>query len=471
MKKIKGKTKVSRLFFVNTLVFLVLLTTLQLPSAYPLSIEDERILGEQFVKEVRKNFEIVDDKFVNEYINGLGQYLVSFLDTRYFPFNFYVINDRSLNAFAGPGGHIFFFTGLIDIMGSVDELAAVISHEMAHISARHLQKRLEENRMINVATIAGIVAGILLGGEGGAALMSGSMAAGVQARLAYSREDERQADQLGARYVREAGFDPGGMIPTLKKIQNARMLDPDSIPPYLLTHPLGPERIANIEIMIKSGPRPKQPAREVFVYRKYFPHFKTVLRAKYSDPRDAEARFREELERNPASTLAHLGLGLVYKRKNEHDLAIKHLKEALRGEPDSKNILVYLGEVYQLLGKDEQAVPLFLKAMEIDRSDTRAMFLLAKSYQNLEQHDRAINLLKRLSSMGHDQEEIFYSLGISYGRQNKLAQAHYYFGIYFRNRNDKEKALFHLKRAEKLARDDLLLKNRIRKAMEDFPGK
>ncbi|MBW1997531.1 MAG: M48 family metalloprotease [Deltaproteobacteria bacterium] len=471
MKKIKGKTKACWSLLFKTLVLLVLSTTLQPSSAYPLSIEEERALGERFVREVRRNFDVVDDKFVNEYINGLGKYLASFLETRYFPFNFYIINDRTLNAFAGPGGHIFFFTGLIDIMGNADELAAVLSHEIAHISARHLQKRLEENRIINVATIAGIVAGILLGGEGGAALMSGTMAAGAQARLAYSREDERQADQLGVKYVREAGFDPAGMIPTLKKIQSTRMLGPDSVPPYLLTHPLGPERISNIEIMVRSGPRPRDGSREVFVYRKYFPHFKTVLRAKYSDPEDAEAGFREQLEKNPGSTLAHLGLGLVYKRKNEHALAIKHLKEALRGEPGSKNISIYLGEEYQLLGQDEQAVPLFLKAMEKDRKDARAMFLLAKSYQNLEQYEKAIDLLKKLYSMGYDQEEVFYNLGISYGRLGRLAQAHYYFGIYFRNRNDEEKALFHLKKAEKLARDDLELKNRVRKAMEELPEK
>lgn len=469
MTKTKRKRNPCRTIFFLILAVLIL-STFRPQGAYPLPVEEERALGKKFLKEVRNNFEIVDDDFADRYINGLGQYLVRHLETKHFPFHFYIINDRNLNAFAGPGGHVFIFTGLIEIMDSVDELAAVISHEIAHVSARHISNRLEEAKKIGLATAVGILAGIILGGEGGGALMSGSMAAGIQAQLAYSREDERQADQLGLRYMRKAGFDPGGMIPTLNKIQKKRMLDPEAVPPYLLTHPLGPERIANIEIMLKSGPEIKDRPAEATLFRRYFPHLKAILRAKYSDPKDAEAEFKRLLERDPNSALAHMGLGLVYKRRNEFPLALKHLEAASKGEPESKTISIYLGEVYQLLGQDEKAVPHFLDALEKDRTDGRALFLLARSYQNLGQHNRAIPLFERLSSMEPVEPEVYYGLGISYGRQNRLARAHYYFGIYFMKKRNKEKALYHLNRARDLARGEPTLRERISRALKDLSG-
>ncbi|NIR12428.1 MAG: M48 family metalloprotease, partial [Desulfobacterales bacterium] len=94
-------------------------------------------------------------------------------------------------------GHIFVFSGLINEMEEIDELAAVMCHEIAHVTARHLAHRIEQSKNLGWATLAGILAGILIGGSAGAAVMAGSQAATAQAQLHYSREDERQADQLG----------------------------------------------------------------------------------------------------------------------------------------------------------------------------------------------------------------------------------------------------------------------------------
>ena len=93
--------------------------------------------------------------------------------------------------FAAPGGHIFVFSGLIEAMDNIDELAAVICHEIGHISARHLSKRIEQSKNIGIATLAGILAAMLVGGEAAAPIISGTLAAGMQARLYFSREDER----------------------------------------------------------------------------------------------------------------------------------------------------------------------------------------------------------------------------------------------------------------------------------------
>ena len=348
--------------------------------ALALSIDEEQKLGQEFLAQIRKSFVILDDDFANQYVNNLGQYLTRALETRPFPFRFYVIKDDTLNAFAAPGGHVFIFSGLIGEMDTADELAAVISHEIGHVSARHLSQRIAQDRKIGLATMAGMLAGVLLGGGPvGEMLMTGSMAAGIQTELHYSREDERQADQMGFKYMTEATFDPAGMITTLKKIDKERWVGgTDKVPPYLLTHPSGPERMSNLEAMVSHyhrGPMAKDAAK----FEAFFPLFKTIVQAESSDPYEAEKRFRLDLEKNPSSPLPHVGLGMVYKERSEYDLAIEHFEKALAGGVTHLPILRNLGEVYQMKGQDRKAVSVLEKALEmVHKRFGRAMKRLAE---------------------------------------------------------------------------------------------
>ena len=434
--------------------------------AFALSVEEEKILGQKFLAKVHKYFDLVDDDFVNEYINGLGHYLISPLKTKHFAYRFYVIKDNALNAFAAPGGYIFIFSGLIEVMDEVDELAAVTSHEIGHVSGRHLAHRIEQTKKIGLATMAGMLAGVLIGGKAAGAIMTGSMAASIQKQLSYSRNDERHADQLGFKYMDQAGFDPSGMIATLKKIQQGHWLGTDRIPSYLLTHPGGPERISNVESMMTHYIR-KPENRKVAQFRRLFPLYKTVLRAKYMEPREAERLFNRLLEKDPDSTMAHLGLGIVWKERSEYDLAVDHLQGALKGQPDSLLVLKNLGEAYQLKGQNGEAIGVLEKVLKIDDRDKSALFLMALSYQNLEEYPKAVRLYERLTSMQPVKEEVFYNLGVSYGRQNKLALAHYNFGLYFEKLGKKQKAGFHFQKAKDLSNNDPALKRRIQKARKD----
>lgn len=432
--------------------------------AYALSIEEEQALGQEFLKMVRQRYTLLDDDYTNNIINQLGGYLASPLDTKPFPFHFYIIEDNTLNAFAAPGGHIFVFSGLIEVMDSMDELATVICHEIGHVSARHLSHRMEQGKKISLATMAGILAGVLLGvGPIGEALMTGSMAAGIQAQLHYSREDERQADQLGFEEMKATGFDPEGMVTTLKKIEKGHWFGTDKIPPYLLTHPTGPERMANLDAML-SHYKPKAPNEKTEMFRQIFPFLKTYVRAKCMDPQEAERRFNSDLRKDPESPLAHLGLGLIYKEKGDYDEAIEHLDKALKGGIGLIPILTNLGEAYQYKGQDKTAITILEKALKLKEDDPSALFLLAVSYENLEQYQRSIDLLERLASFQPVKKEVYYHLGICYGRQNRLALAHYHFGLYFKKTGEVEKARFHFKKAEELAEGNPELKKKIEEA-------
>jgi predicted Zn-dependent protease len=438
---------------------------LGVPRASALSAEEERIMGEQFLIQVRQTLDLLDDDYAQQYVNALGQYLLKSVEVKYWPFRFYLAKDNDLNAFAGPGGHIFIFSGLINEMEEIDELAAVMCHEIAHVTARHLAHRIDQSKNLGWATLAGILAGILIGGSAGAAVMVGSQAASVQAQLHYSREDERQADQLGFKYTDQSTFDPARLIAALNKIQKNQWIGTDTIPPYLLTHPTGPERTSSLDIMLRDySKRPDSP--EAARFRALWPFFKTIVKAKSKEPRDAEREFKRELEKNPDSGVAHFGLGLVMNEKSEYDLAIAHFQKALLTQPKSVPVLRSLGRSYQMKGQDAEAIAVLEKALRIDPQDVSLTFLLAFSYQNLQKYKEAIRLYERLVAMNAASVQVFYNLGVSYGKEGKLALAHYNFGVYFKRLGKREKAMFHFQKAEELSKNDPALKGRIKNAMK-----
>jgi predicted Zn-dependent protease len=449
------------------LVLILCITTLGASDVSALSIEEERVLGEKFLSSVLSQFELVEDEFANQYIYDLGQYLTGQLGTKHFPFRFYIVKAADLNAFAAPGGHVFVFFGLVDAFDHVDELAAVLCHEIGHVSARHISQRLEQAKKINIATMAGVLAGALLGGDAAKALMAGSMAAGIQAQLHYSRNDERQADQLGCKYTAQSGFEPRALISALSAIQRGHWYGTDQIPPYLLTHPTGTERMANLENILSQYPS-GTPTKEAEHFSRLYPLFRTLLRALCMDPIEAERVFRVELKQSPDSYLPHFGLGVLYKETAEYDLALDHLKRSLEQERDSVPILTIIGEVYQTKGQDREAISILERAHALDPNDRAAIFTLATSYENLGQYDKAIGLFKRLEIFEPVKKEIYYHLGVCYGRLNRLAFAHYYLGVYFKKSREFDKARFHLLKADELSGNDQALKGKIQGAIKEL---
>jgi predicted Zn-dependent protease len=291
------------------------------------------------------------------------------------------------------------------------------------------------------------------------------LAAGQQASLAYSRENERQADQLEHKYMDAAGFDPAAMISTLNGLERGQWFASSRMPKYLLTHPTGPDRMANIEVML-TGYTPKPPTRETTRFKALFPYFRAVVRAKSMEPRDAERLFKLDLEKDPDSAVAHLGLGIVYRDQADFDRAIDHVNRALKKEPNSLLILQNLGEIYQVAGQDREAVEIFEKTLKIDHSNRAVAYLLAVSYQNQEEYKKAIRLYERLAAAGKAKNEVYYNLGMSYGRAGILGWAHYNFGIYFGRTGQMDKAQFHFEKAKEHAANDPRLQGKIQKALE-----
>lgn len=432
-----------------------------------MSIDDEAKLGKEFLVSVNKELPLIDDTFVNEYITDLGNYLGQYQDTKPFSLNFYIAKDNVLNAFAGPAGHVFVYSGLINAMDQVDELASVIAHEIGHVSVRHLSSQAEKSKLVGLGTLAGVLAGALIGGDAAEAIIVGSMAAGTQKMLSYSRDDEREADQLGFRYADKAGFAPASFINALERLQQGQY-GANQTPAYLLTHPLDSERMSNLEAMSSQYHVSTVETEETKRFRALYPLFRTIVKAQSTDVIDAERYFNSELEKTPDSSLAHFGLGISLQKKGEYPKAIEQYKIALKDINEKRTVLRYMGEAYQLNGQTSDAINTFEKALEINKKDKSILYLLAGSYQEAEAYAKAVEIYERLTFLDPVKDDVFYNLGLSLGRQGNLGLAHYNFGIYFKRIDDMDNANFHFKKADELAANDQALKDKIKKEMDDL---
>ncbi len=197
--------------------------------------------GRKLALRVKKELTLVADESIQQRVRAIGERLAAVCDRREIVYQFAVVEDEDVNAFSLPGGYVFVNDGLIKKTKNDDELAAVIAHEIAHITARHAVKRLESGLGLQLAQLATLA-------TKQSALISGSSLGIQAARLAYAREDELEADRLGAKYLKAAGFDPKAMLAFLETLHDVQGKESHYLPrgmarpQYALTHPYVPER-------------------------------------------------------------------------------------------------------------------------------------------------------------------------------------------------------------------------------------
>jgi predicted Zn-dependent protease len=204
------------------------------------SLEREIALGKQAAQEVEKTSKMINDPVVTEYVNRVGQNLVRNSDAKV-PFTIKVIDSDEINAFALPGGFFYVNSGLILRADEEAELAGVMSHEIAHVAARHGTKNATKGELMQFASIPLILLGP--GGWAGYGLYEGLNLAIPIGYLKFSRDAEREADYLGLQYMYKAGYDPNAFVSFFEKIEAEERRHPGSIPKVFSTHPPTPERV------------------------------------------------------------------------------------------------------------------------------------------------------------------------------------------------------------------------------------
>ncbi len=200
-----------------------------------LSVQDERAMGEQVVQETKSQVRLVHDRVVRDYVEDIGYEILDATGPQPFEYNFYVVEDDQINAFALPGGHIFVHTGVILNARNVSELAGVIGHEIGHVERRHIARNYNKMRAGGIAQQVLAAAGSIYAGDAGA--MAGNVFGGMAVASvinSFTREAEREADDFAVIYLPRAGYDPNG-LPTF--FQTMMQEGGPRPPEFLSSHP------------------------------------------------------------------------------------------------------------------------------------------------------------------------------------------------------------------------------------------
>ena len=216
-------------------------------------IEKEIALGKGLAQQVEREAKIINDPVISEYVNRLGQNLVRNSDAKV-PFTIKVIDTEEVNAFALPGGFFFVNSGLILKADSEAELAGVMSHEIAHVAARHGTRQATRGEIAQLATIPLI----FMGGWTGYGIQQAASVAIPIGFLSFSRGFESEADLLGLQYMYKSGYDPGAFVDFFEKIQSLEKKKPGTMAKVFSTHPMTEDRITaaqkNIQEYLKERP-------------------------------------------------------------------------------------------------------------------------------------------------------------------------------------------------------------------------
>ena len=230
------------------------------------NLSQEKRIGEQIMREIRRDPDYIDDPQLLDYLQSLWQPLVQAARARgdigadtvmLFPYEAFLVRDRSVNAFALPGGYVGVHLGLMALTATPDELASVLAHELSHVTRRHIARSVTANSRSSSLGLAAMLLGLLVASRASSpdaaqAAIVGGQAAMAQAQLNFSRDMEREADRSGLALMGDAGFAPAGMAGMFDKLDASSRLNDSGGFPYLRSHPLTVDRIGEARQIVQA---------------------------------------------------------------------------------------------------------------------------------------------------------------------------------------------------------------------------
>jgi predicted Zn-dependent protease len=316
-----------------------------------LSTDKELQIGQAMMRQLRASQPVIQDPVLIEYINHLGNTLVKNAQGVNYAFEFFLINNDELNAFAFFGGHVGIHSGLVTTADTESELASVIAHEISHVTQRHLARRLESQGQTQSLSMAAMLSSILItlvNPTVGMAALTATMAATQQASINYTRGNEKEADRVGIALLASSNFDPQGAASFFNKM-SAKYRYASKPPAMLLTHPLPESRIADARQRALNYPaRPLPPSLS-------FELTKARLKARYQgDTKSNISFYKVQLskKRYAIKAAAQYGLALAYFENRQTTEALQLLEELRQSD---KNNLFYVDALTDVYIANNQA--------------------------------------------------------------------------------------------------------------------
>lgn len=396
----------------------------------------ERKLGEQIMRDIRHDPDYLDDAPLLEYLNNFGTGLVAVRPEvrgeAGFDFFFFAVRDPMLNAFALPGGFIAVHSGLLLAAQSESELASVMAHEIGHVAQRHIARMLGQQKQNGIIQLGAFVLGALAGlakagSDTAMATVMGGAGVAMQRQLSFSRDAEREADRIGFQILRDGGFDTSGMVVFFGRMQTATRSFSESVPPYLLTHPLTTERMADIQARIRDE-RYRQHADN--------PDFQ-LIRARVrilqnnssQGLRDAQEYFEAQLRQNTKQQIMAANYGLAYAAylQGKYAAAEGFLQQA-RNAAQSMVPSMLFSQLEIEIKSAQRQYPAALKLAEAQCDQYPfsrvAVHQFAQALIENKRWQEAVDFLREESQMYRQDKAVQDALARAYAGQGKLALQH-----------------------------------------------
>jgi predicted Zn-dependent protease len=365
----------------------------------------------------------LDDTDIESYLNQLGGRLTAVSNDPGFGFEFFGINDPSINAFAMPGGFIGVHTGLILAAQSESELAGVLAHEISHVTQRHIARQVFQSKQMSMAAMLAMGLALLAARsstQGAGAAMVTAQAGMASAQLAFSRDFEREADRLGFEILRKSGFDVRGMAQFFERLQTATRFYENNATAYLRTHPLSGERMADMQN------REQQASYRQVPDSVDFQLVRARLRALLGTPgealRDMENLVQEKKYTSEAA--ARYGLAVVLVRNREWARAEQELNTVRKAKVASPMIERQLAEVRLAQGDGTAAMNLYREAMQRYPLNMALVYGNADALLKLHRFDEAQRFVERQLQIRSQDVRLHRLRAEACAGQGKVAQQH-----------------------------------------------
>ena len=447
-------------------LFLILILLLPSPAALPQSNFDElpnlgdasgqvispkqdKELGAYFMRQIRQAGMVLDDPESTAYLQALGHKLAIHSENPGYGFTFFLVNDTSINAFAGPGGYIGANVGLFLAAESESELAGVMAHEIAHVTQRHLARAFQAQERMSLPTTAAIIAAIIIGAaadpSAGAAAMTAASAAGIQSQINFTRANEKEADRVGIQTLADANFDPYGMPQFFERLQKNSKLYGTRPPEFLSTHPVTSNRISEATSRAETFPRVKN-----YTSLDFF-----LLQAKlrvnnYPNPRQVLADTRRYEGKSGGKTpVEQYEFALLLAKNENYNEALPIMQSLHKKDPDRIAYRLALGQMLNDANQKQEALDLYKNTLDLYPGEIMVIQPYATTLMAAGKSDKAFKLLSDISNTNDPEPQIYKLLAQAAGATNHKLQTHTAMSQYYFLNGYTNQAIEQLKLAEK----------------------
>jgi predicted Zn-dependent protease len=383
------------------------------------TIEEQRI-GDAWLKQYRRQVSTSTDAIIIAYLENLLSTLASHSDIYNESLSLVVAKNASLNAFAVPGGVIGIHTGLLQYAKTEQQLASVISHELAHLSQRHYARGVEKQKGQSLTVMAGLLASLILAastdGDASVAALSATQAYAIDQQLRFTRSFEREADRIGMSILANAGMSPHATAEMFEEMDKLTRFS-SKPPEFLLTHPLTTNR--QIDAINLAREYPKKTITDNINYQ--LVRARAILETAES-PQQAIRYFKDALSGFDTSVDGNrYGLVLALTDNREYSEATKTLEGLLKKHPN--NVILHISKSHILAGQNklDDAINIIQKLISQHPNYYPLPFQMSQIYREHNGYGKAIEILIKLSENRQEDPVVWYELAEVAGLANQLS--------------------------------------------------